>query len=203
MSSSISHTASSIRASAFAARRRRAVCHRLPSPSPQNAPTETLPGTLGALRAPRSLWSNAWRQFRRNKLAMVGMTCLFFLDRGRHLRPGHRAAQSGAERPPHSRQVPAGGLDPDGQPEDDRRLELSARHRRQWPRRLQPSRLRHSHLARRRLHSNGRHHADRDSDRSGGGVRRRHAGQLLDAVHGYRLCIPGAALFHHHADIVR
>src|SRR5215213_6213140 len=45
----------------------------------QNAPAETLPGTLGALRAPRSLWSNAWRQFRRNKLAMVGMACLIFL----------------------------------------------------------------------------------------------------------------------------
>jgi oligopeptide transport system permease protein len=45
----------------------------------QNAPTETLTGTLGALRAPRSLWSNAWRQFKRNKLALLGMTCLFFL----------------------------------------------------------------------------------------------------------------------------
>src|SRR5215203_6369055 len=45
----------------------------------QNAPTETLPGTLGALRAPRSLWSNTWRQFRRNKLAMIGMVCLIFL----------------------------------------------------------------------------------------------------------------------------
>jgi oligopeptide transport system permease protein len=43
------------------------------------APTATLPGTLGALRAPRSLWSNAWRQFRRNKLAMVGLFYLFFL----------------------------------------------------------------------------------------------------------------------------
>jgi oligopeptide transport system permease protein len=40
---------------------------------------EALPGTLGALRAPRSLWSNAWRQFRRNKLAMAGMIVLFFL----------------------------------------------------------------------------------------------------------------------------
>src|ERR671919_2332860 len=45
----------------------------------QNAPTETLPGTLGALRAPRSLWSNAWRQFRRNKLAIAGLTYLAFL----------------------------------------------------------------------------------------------------------------------------
>src|ERR687897_2123460 len=45
----------------------------------QNAPTETLPGTLGALRAPRSLWSNAWRQFRRNKLAIAGLTYLTFL----------------------------------------------------------------------------------------------------------------------------
>src|SRR5918998_102411 len=45
----------------------------------QDAPAKTLPGTLGALRAPRSLWSNAWRQFRRNKLAMAGMACLLFL----------------------------------------------------------------------------------------------------------------------------
>jgi oligopeptide transport system permease protein len=45
----------------------------------QNAPTETLTGTLGAARAPRSLWSNAWRQFRRNKLAMAGMVYLIFL----------------------------------------------------------------------------------------------------------------------------
>jgi oligopeptide transport system permease protein len=43
------------------------------------APAPPLPGTLGALRAPRSLWSNAWRQFRRNKLAMAGMAYLIFL----------------------------------------------------------------------------------------------------------------------------
>jgi oligopeptide transport system permease protein len=43
------------------------------------APAATLPGTLGATRAPRSLWSNAWRQFRRNKLAMAGIFYLFFL----------------------------------------------------------------------------------------------------------------------------
>ena len=42
-------------------------------------PAATLPGTLGATRAPRSLWSNAWRQFRRNKLAMAGMCYLIFL----------------------------------------------------------------------------------------------------------------------------
>ena len=45
----------------------------------QEPRTETLPGTLGTLRAPRSLWSNAWRQFRRNRLAMVGLACLIFL----------------------------------------------------------------------------------------------------------------------------
>ena len=45
----------------------------------QDAPTETLPGILKAVRAPRSLWTNAWRQFKRNKLAMVGMACLIFL----------------------------------------------------------------------------------------------------------------------------
>ena len=43
------------------------------------ASAPTLPGTLGALRAPRSLWSNAWRQFRRNKLAIAGLTYLTFL----------------------------------------------------------------------------------------------------------------------------
>jgi oligopeptide transport system permease protein len=43
------------------------------------SPAPTLPGTLGALRAPRSLWSNAWRQFRRNKLAIAGLTYLTFL----------------------------------------------------------------------------------------------------------------------------
>jgi oligopeptide transport system permease protein len=45
----------------------------------QDAPAETLAGTLGTTRAPRSLWSNAWRQFRRNKLAMAGMVYLIFL----------------------------------------------------------------------------------------------------------------------------
>jgi oligopeptide transport system permease protein len=43
------------------------------------AAAPALPGTLGALRAPRSLWSNAWRQFRRNKLAIAGLTYLTFL----------------------------------------------------------------------------------------------------------------------------
>jgi oligopeptide transport system permease protein len=43
------------------------------------APVATLPGSLGAVRAPRSLWSNAWRQFRRNKLAMFGLFYLCFL----------------------------------------------------------------------------------------------------------------------------
>ena len=35
--------------------------------------------TLANTRAPRSLWSNAWRQFRRNKMAMVGLGYLLFL----------------------------------------------------------------------------------------------------------------------------
>ncbi len=39
----------------------------------------TLPGTLGAVRAQRGLWSNAWRQFRRNKLAMAGLVYLTIL----------------------------------------------------------------------------------------------------------------------------
>jgi oligopeptide transport system permease protein len=38
-----------------------------------------VPGTLGATRATRTLWSNAWRQFRRNKLAMVGLVYLILL----------------------------------------------------------------------------------------------------------------------------
>ena len=42
-------------------------------------PAATLPGTLGAARTPRSLWTNAWRQFRRNKLAIVGMVYLIIL----------------------------------------------------------------------------------------------------------------------------
>ncbi len=40
----------------------------------------TLPGVLTETRPPRSLWTNAWRQFRRNKLAMVGLVYLFFLS---------------------------------------------------------------------------------------------------------------------------
>lgn len=40
---------------------------------------ETLAGSLDTTRAPRSLWSNAWRQFRRNKLAMAGMIYLILL----------------------------------------------------------------------------------------------------------------------------
>lgn len=43
------------------------------------APSALPVGSLSAVRAPRSLWSNAWRQFRRNKLAMVGMVYLFIL----------------------------------------------------------------------------------------------------------------------------
>lgn len=42
-------------------------------------PVESLAGSLGEMRAPRSLWSNAWRQFRRNKLAMFGLCYLVFL----------------------------------------------------------------------------------------------------------------------------
>ncbi|MGH2614295.1 MAG: ABC transporter permease [Thermomicrobiales bacterium] len=45
----------------------------------QEAPAATLPGVLSEVRAPRSLWSNAWRQFRRNKLAMAGLVYLFLL----------------------------------------------------------------------------------------------------------------------------
>jgi oligopeptide transport system permease protein len=45
----------------------------------QEAPAVTLAGELGAARPSRSLWSNAWRQFRRNKLAMLGLAFLLVL----------------------------------------------------------------------------------------------------------------------------
>src|SRR5215216_4686324 len=79
MSWLISRIASSIPASGFAARTGERCMSQVAITLAQNAPTETLPGTLGTLRAPRSLWSNAWRQFRRNKLAMAGMVYLIFL----------------------------------------------------------------------------------------------------------------------------
>lgn len=40
---------------------------------------ETTGATLAAPRQERSLWSNAWREFRRNKLAIVGLAYLVFL----------------------------------------------------------------------------------------------------------------------------
>jgi oligopeptide transport system permease protein len=43
------------------------------------APAAPALSELMAGRPPRSLWSNAWRQFRRNKLAMAGMVYLIFL----------------------------------------------------------------------------------------------------------------------------
>jgi oligopeptide transport system permease protein len=43
------------------------------------APSTILPGSLSAARPSRSLWTNAWRQFRRNKLAMAGLVYLIFL----------------------------------------------------------------------------------------------------------------------------
>jgi oligopeptide transport system permease protein len=43
------------------------------------SPPAVLPGTLTTSRTPRSLWSNALRQFRRNTLAMAGMVYLIFL----------------------------------------------------------------------------------------------------------------------------
>ena len=33
---------------------------------------------LTGMRAPRSLWSDAWRRLRRNKMAMVGLVYLPF-----------------------------------------------------------------------------------------------------------------------------
>src|SRR4051812_6309757 len=43
------------------------------------APQTTIPSVLAAARPSRGLWSNAWRQFRRNKLAMAGLVFLFLL----------------------------------------------------------------------------------------------------------------------------
>jgi oligopeptide transport system permease protein len=44
-----------------------------------DAPATSLPGALASVRPSRSLWSNAWRQFSRNKLAMAGLTALILL----------------------------------------------------------------------------------------------------------------------------
>ncbi|HYO30821.1 MAG TPA: ABC transporter permease [Thermomicrobiales bacterium] len=53
-----------------------------PAPAPTApavpATTPTLASALSS-RPPRSLWTNAWRQFRRNKLALVGAAYLVFL----------------------------------------------------------------------------------------------------------------------------
>jgi oligopeptide transport system permease protein len=47
---------------------------------PQQQRIEGTPaGLLTAMRPSRSLWSNAWRQFRRNKMAMAGIFYLAFL----------------------------------------------------------------------------------------------------------------------------
>ena len=70
-----------------------------------------LPGTLTVARAPRSLWSNAWRQFRRNKLAMIGVVYLIFLAFVAVLAPviaPHNPVQSDLR---DRRQVPPGSLD--------------------------------------------------------------------------------------------
>jgi oligopeptide transport system permease protein len=48
------------------------------APAAHARPTVSL-DALTAGRAPRSLWSNAWRQFRRNKLAMTGLVYLVLL----------------------------------------------------------------------------------------------------------------------------
>ncbi len=46
-------------------------------PSPESA--ERPVSVLASARPSRSLWSNAWRQFRRNRMAMVGVVFLLFL----------------------------------------------------------------------------------------------------------------------------
>ncbi len=48
-----------------------------PAPAPESA--EQPVNALAGARAPRSLWSNAWRQFRRNKMAMLGVAVLLLL----------------------------------------------------------------------------------------------------------------------------
>ena len=77
---------------------------------------------IGALTAgtAASLWSNAWRQFRRNKLAMVGMAYLIFLAFVAIFAPVILAAQSGPERSRGRPAIPPGGLDPDRRSQDDR-----------------------------------------------------------------------------------
>src|SRR5688572_7293248 len=52
------------------------------APAAPPLPQEAGLGALVPTRPPRSLWSNAWRQFRRNKMAMVGLgllVCLAFM----------------------------------------------------------------------------------------------------------------------------
>ncbi len=56
--------------------------------------------TLGNVRAPRSLWSNAWRRLRRNKMAMVSLVYLGFLTIVAIFAPAiapHNPVQAGAD----------------------------------------------------------------------------------------------------------
>ena len=53
-----------------------------PTLAPGTASSQEPSGNLALLtaaKAPRSLWTNAWRQFRKNKLAIAGLVYLVFL----------------------------------------------------------------------------------------------------------------------------
>jgi oligopeptide transport system permease protein len=50
-----------------------------PADAPVETPTLTSLGDLTMTRKPRSLWSDAWRRFRKNKIALIGLGYLIFL----------------------------------------------------------------------------------------------------------------------------
>lgn len=50
-----------------------------PADASVEAPTLTSLGDLTMTRKPRSLWSDAWRRFRKNKIALIGLGYLIFL----------------------------------------------------------------------------------------------------------------------------
>ena len=167
------------------------------------ASAPTLPGTLGSIRAPRSLWSNAWRQFRRNKLAIAGLIYLTFLAFVAVLAPviaPHNPVQSDLRTAGKYRQ--AAWIETDN-PKTTGDWSYPLGHRRQRTGCLQSARLRNADLACRRLHPDGGHHDHWHPDRANGRLHRRTARQLPDAPDRHRLRVPRAPVFHHHADLFR
>ncbi len=79
MSSSTSRMASSTLAFEYDARAEENSMSQATMTLANEKIAKPVPGPLAGSRAPRTLWSNAWRQFRRNKLAMAGLVYLIFL----------------------------------------------------------------------------------------------------------------------------